>query len=124
MSTRILRIEDTKGIGLYGVGNYKKSLAFRLGMDMGCYPHRPSPEEDGLWGLNDKRDHYAFRTTDQLINWLDDIDPEDVYDKDGVIVELQVTAMERGRNQVRYHEDKVVARTVLTLDQFYDKLYV
>jgi hypothetical protein len=120
---RVLRIESITGEGLYGYGNYKDSLAFRLGMDMGCYPHRPAPDNDGLWGLIDTRDHYGFSTTSQLINWMDDINPEDIYAKGGVIVEVEVSEIERGRKQCRFDIKNLISKKPLTLDEFYDKLY-
>jgi len=124
MTHKILRIEDTDGEGLYRVGEFQWSLAKRLGMTQDNCPVSPAPSADGLCdGMLAPTEQYGFANPDQLIRWMDDINPEDIYEKQGHIVEVEVSELTKGRNQIRFRPEDVISRKVLTVDQFYDTLY-
>ncbi|WDS62118.1 hypothetical protein [Pseudomonas phage D6] len=69
------------------------------------------------------RDHYGFKNANQLINWMDDINPEDIYANDGQILEVTVSNLDFGRKQVRFDSKHLISKKPLTLDEFYARLY-
>lgn len=121
---QILRIEDQDGNGLYNYGNYDESLACRLNITQDAAEHRPGPSDDGLgWGEYKSGELYGFTSADQLINWMAEINPEDIYQQQGKIVKVTVETIASGRSQCRFKTEHVIARKELSLDEFYNTLY-
>ncbi|QBJ02851.1 hypothetical protein MZD04_gp325 [Pseudomonas phage Psa21] len=116
---RVFRIEDVYGNGIYAVEmGYEMSLA--AGLDeyfpFEGHSNQPVPSEDGLtrgdeaWGK-----YYGFAGIPQLLNWINGCPVERLYEKGGLVIQLDVKKAEFGYNQCRFAETDIISRKPLKL---------